>query len=306
MGGPLLKILPAIAFATALLVGPAAAQDSGPVALAASSEWTLDYAEDSCALRRSFGQGENQAWLEMRQLVPGYRIRITVGSSAFRTRTRHPATVRFLPDGDAATYDLTAYGDYGEDVAGVAFYATLMLSDTPDPPEFRPDGESIVGNESTARAIEVRHAFNRDLVLHTGDLQAPMKAMRACMEDLMSEWGIAWSSGGAAKFRSPAPRRLQVWARPIMNSFPLGLFRLEGPSIIKVRLIIDANGKPEACRVVEPVVDGAYEKRTCGIIMSDAQYEPALDEAGSAVRTLYVQNIVYTTQQLGKRSAPER
>ena len=113
----------------AVLAAPAAGQDT--LSLEPSGSWTLDYAVDSCALRRTFGGGESPAWLEIMQLIPGTTYRITVSSSGLpMSRQRAPA-VRFLPDGAESSYDLAAYGDYGEGFEGVAFYA-VILPTTPE------------------------------------------------------------------------------------------------------------------------------------------------------------------------------
>lgn len=67
--------------------------------MAPSSEWIVDYADDSCALRRAFKVGDEQAILQLRQFAPGENFEVVLLSSTL-TRTDKAPRVRFEPDGD--------------------------------------------------------------------------------------------------------------------------------------------------------------------------------------------------------------
>ncbi len=58
----------------------AAAKDDKRIELAPSGAWEVDYAEDSCALRRGFGEAGKEVWLELRRLT-GDGFQITVASA---------------------------------------------------------------------------------------------------------------------------------------------------------------------------------------------------------------------------------
>ena len=274
-----------------VLAAPAVAQ--GPLVLEPSGDWTLDYAVDSCALRRTFGSGESPAWLEIMQLTPGVSYRITVSSSGLpMSRQRAPA-VRFLPDGAESSYDLAAYGDYGEGFEGVAFYAVIMPT-TPENVaqlEVVSTNGAVVASEVGTTGIEVRRAFDPTIVLQTGSLTRPLEAIRACMADLVAEWDLGSAEGKLLS--RPVPRNMARWSRPIMDFFPRGLVQFNGPSRIQARVIVGPDGKPEKCRVIEPVVNDEYDQRTCGVILEDGEYEPARDAEGNPVRDIDVLSIVY-------------
>ena len=87
----LVRTLMLAAAAACSTPGPAWAAD--PPELAPSSNWTLDYAEDSCALRRMFGQDKNQAYLELRRFEPGMGLQVTFASN--RMRIENPASFSF-------------------------------------------------------------------------------------------------------------------------------------------------------------------------------------------------------------------
>ena len=294
MKGFLVRSLLGAAVMMLAFAARAAAQDA--LVLEPSSDWTLDYAEDSCALRRTFGTGESQTWLEIMQLTPGVSYRISVASSGLPMSRRRAPAVRFLPEGAEAVYDLAAYGDYGEGFEGVAFYAAILPSAPEDFAEVQsilPD-KALVANQASTTAIEVRRAFDPPIVLRTGSLLRPLEAMHACMEDLVSRWEIA-AGGETSDSQPPVPRNMLGWAKPIMNFYPRGLVRFDGPSRILARVIVSPDGKPEKCRVIEPVVNDDYQERTCGVVLSRGEYEPARDLNGNPVRGLHVLSIVYVT-----------
>ena len=295
-----LKLVLCAATLAAIPATPAAADELEP-----SSDWSLDYADDSCMLRRMFGEGEDKVWLEIMQLAPSAPARITVAGRDFPRKRRkavltQPPVLRFLPAGTEERYGLLAFGEYGEGLQGLAIYALLA-----PPGPAGQEGKPYPGHSASSDAIELRGAFERDVVLKTGDLQRPLEAMRACMDDLAKHWDTA-TANGIVLSQPPAPRFLDRWARPIMNSFPRGLLRFGGPVYIRARVIVGADGKVEQCRVIEPVVDTGYERRTCGIIQNEGEYEPARNAAGEPVRELYIQHIVYLSPGAQRRTAAAR
>lgn len=285
---------------------PAAAEELDP-----SSDWSLDYADDSCALRRSFGEGEGRVWLEIRQLAPSTAARVTVAAADF-TKSRRKAALdrapilRFLPAGTAVQYGLQAFGEYGDGLQALAVYA-LIIPPSPNgdpaaPPRLVVNGRTYLGHSSRSDAIELSGAFERDVVLKTGDLQKPFDAMNACLDDLGRHWDLA-SAQGVALSQTPLPRNQVNWAEPIMERFPRDLLRFADEVTIRARVIVSADGKAEQCRIIEPVVDADYEQRTCGVILADGEYEPARDVAGQPVRELYIQNIVYHSAHFQRLAA---
>lgn len=289
-------------------------------ALAPSSDWSLDYADDSCALRRTFGEGEDRVWLEIMQLAPWYPPRITIAGTDFTKKRKKAALdqtpiLRFLPAGTEEQYSLFAFGDYGDGLQGLAVYAPLerplpAAGSVPDGavmgmPTYLRGGRPFAGHSKNSTAIALLGAFERDLVLETGDLQRPLEAMRDCMDDLAKQWDVAMARGIVVS-QPPLPRNLEAWADPIMDRFPRGLRRFADVVTIRARVIVGSDGKAEQCRIVEPVVDAEYEQRTCGVILADGEYEPARDAAGQPVRELYVQNIVYLSEHAQRRAARQR
>src|SRR6478609_8369090 len=93
------KIARLLPLAAVIIVPAAARASEQPLLLPPSSSWVVDYAEDSCALRRTFGDGRINAILEMRQIGPGNGYEIRIGSDTL-SRTRRAPRVRYGSDED--------------------------------------------------------------------------------------------------------------------------------------------------------------------------------------------------------------
>ena len=262
-------------------------------ALEPSSGWIVDYADDSCALRRTFGEASGLVWLELRQFAPGDEFLVTVGSAAFRAQKRVPRS-RFDPDGPLRAQPLAAYGHYRSDVRGLSFPDSLrpvMRGETPE--SLLPwSNEERDAREKSVTGLYVEESLERGVLLQTGELHKPMTAMRACLDDLLTHWGIDAEADRHLSIRAK-PRNQARWARPIQNRFPTGLLYVGSSSRVTFRLLIDVTGKPEACRVLRPVTDERYQESICGILLDQAEYEPALDAAGSPVKSYHLLNVVY-------------
>ncbi|MBT2134117.1 hypothetical protein KK137_07205 [Croceibacterium sp. LX-88] len=258
-----------------------------------SSRWIMDYADDSCALRRSFGDPTRSMWLELRQFAPGDEFLVTLGSSLLTSQKRVPKS-RFGPNGPLRVQHLAAYGDYGSDRRALSFpdsLRELLAGDTREPlPDW--SSEDRAAREGAVTDLYVEDGSDHGFLLKTGELTKPMEAMRACLADLLSSWGIDPHVDASLSQRA-LPKDMMGWSRPIQSRFPAGLLAVGRNSRVTFRLIIDTEGKPESCRVMRPVVDERYEGDICGILMARAQYEPVKDASGRPVRSYHLLTVAY-------------
>lgn len=269
-----------------------AAQDD-VVQLSPISDWSLEYADDSCVLRRAFGSDAEPTWLELRQFAPDQTFRVTVASWQFERRRRRYPVATFLPGGEEHRYPLAAFGEYGEGGEGVVWYQRV-LSPAPffnEEREFDVDAwrtaETVRRGEITG--LRLAGAFDDDFVLQTGSLENPITALEECSVNLMEHLGIAWN----AIDTPPVLANSGEWERPIVERYPSRMLAARLQGVVVVRLVVEADGRPSGCMVQEPVVDEDYEEFVCGEFLDHAEYEPARNEAGEAVRAISFRNIVY-------------
>jgi hypothetical protein len=73
---------------------PATAEERPP--LAPNVPWTLEADDDSCALRRIFGEGDQRGYLEFRRFGPGPYLQTVIASTSMKARrTGDPFRYRF-------------------------------------------------------------------------------------------------------------------------------------------------------------------------------------------------------------------
>ena len=272
--------------ALALLALPTAAEAqraTEPLVFTPDGAWAADYAEDSCALRRTFAAGDQSAIFELRQFSPSSALRIMVLSSTL-TPGRASPRVRFLPDEeDFQPGALLLLG--GRDLRGFMFYGSLNgpLSTTP--------GSDWTNAEQEAREREIIgfsvHAmFDREIVLQTGSLLVPMNAMRACLDELLTHWGL----DPEQQYNLSQPATLvnaMSWGQAVQESLSAGMVRSGRNEALNIRLMVDADGRPTSCSVQLPTAHQSFDEAACDISMRRARFKPALDAAGNPVASYH-------------------
>lgn len=287
----LLLLAPAIAVgATAV---PATAQEAP--GLAPSMRWTLDYADDSCALRRVFGEGSNRILLELRRFGPDPSLQTLIGSA--RMAARNPANVRYrfgetAEWQEAYGYSLTMRDGFR---SGVLFTARLWsrpeseATDAGSQPssEWRSSEEAAAAQVST---LYVRGAFGREVVLQLEPMDAAMSAMNRCIDELMTHWNIDVEAHKTLTRRA-IPIDPESAAR--MVSYPPKMVAQRMPGLVNVRLSIDDTGRVTDCHIQMPLSDPEFAESSCADIQHAYEFEPALDRDGKPIASFYVTRVMF-------------
>ena len=100
------------------------AQD-GP-ALAPIGPWKIDYDTDSCALRRMFGTGEDQVYLEIRRFGPTEGLQAIIGTGGMKARRTGAFRYRF--DSDTKWREVKGANtlELANGFSGVLFFPTFV------------------------------------------------------------------------------------------------------------------------------------------------------------------------------------
>lgn len=275
----------------ALAAWPAGAQapaSPAPLQLRPVGSWTADFADDRCALRRSFTDGTTTVLFEMGQAAPGSNLEVAVASATLERRQKPPRT-QFLPgDGprEATSYRLfTTQGG----LTGLAVGESMMTADDRQHAE---RDETFAWPEADRDAREhaisgfvVTDAFDKDFVVLTGPLEEPMNVMRACLDDLLTRWGLdpaahrTLSRNAAPDFRSSWVRRVAQRQKSLIDD--------RNPTV-RARLIVDEAGKVTACKLLAPPSEPDDANAFCGEMQKRAQFAPALDSGGQPLKSVYM------------------
>jgi hypothetical protein len=202
--------------------GPVQARDAA-LNLAPSSAWVLDYAADSCALRREFGGPDTPVVIELRQYAPDrVDFQVLAVSSHFGLKSRSTVrnlAVRYLPDAEPSPTGLAFNMQPSNGMNGITFTSTLFPAQWLSTSTDRLTAADRTARESEVVAIELVNAFREDVVLTTGSLRAPMDAMRGCLDELLTHWGIDVEAH--RQLASPVlPLQMDDWARSVYDVYP--------------------------------------------------------------------------------------
>ena len=135
--------------------------------------------------------------------------------------------------------------------------------------------------------------FEPTLTLGTGRMRAPMEAMRACLHDLVTRWGLDATAQDTLS-RKATPIDQIGWARQTMEHYPTDMLRVGKSARLPIRLLVGTDGKPTACVALEGFAEPSFERAACTSAMRYARFESALDANGQPVASYFVTTIVYT------------
>ena len=350
----------AVIAACAVLAGaavPVRAQDA-PVELTPSSPWVLDYAEDSCALRRRFGEVGQHVDLELRKFGRGVGFQVIVVSADFAALTNSFAA-QFVPlnqqpfpiegrynldfgngmrgrlfnysiseynqeyneiymdfieitpalfdeqralvteaidlstrlfapqsapsERDRREYDRLLARDNYQTAARRAFYA-FQQTDT-----YR---ELLNQQEATVTGFGLYDAFAEPLMLRTGSLDSPMDAMDACLDELMSHWGIDVEAHRHLT-RAVEPYDYESLVEEIGENYPRDMLRERRLGALRIRLDVAPDGTTTGCHLQSGISDDSFEETACNIMMRHARFYPALDALGQPIASYYQVAVQY-------------
>ena len=257
-----------------------------------SSPINVDYADDSCALRREFMSGEDKVLLELRQFAPGDTFYATAASTSFRPGLR-PLRVRFLPDAMSHVAAASNALNYPNRLFGYSWTDSFI------PVEEASDKLQVIGSipdriarEKAIQGIELSEGLRRPIVLATGEMKRPMDVMRKCMDELLTHWGIDAVAHGTLSRRAMAKDQ-QKWAQVIQNRYPDEMLRQSKGGIVRVRIMVGIDGQPTSCHMQVRSQDPSFETTACAGIMKAARFEPALDAGGKPIASYFVTSIFY-------------
>jgi len=280
--------------AAPLAAAPAAAQAVEPLLLMnPTTGWSVDYAEDSCVLRRSFGSGEGTALLELRQGGPGDSYELTLGSDTLASARRTPRVYHGT--------DTDWYEPARPSLLSSGNWHAVRFNDSLRPAALKPKDEAWPvwpnedrdARETAVDQITIAGGFERDLTLRTGRMHAPMDALRVCTRELVTRWGLDPDVQDTLS-RRVTPIQQAGWTRQMLNAYPLDMLRKGKSGRVAIRLLVDVNGKPTQCVATKGMAEPSFETAACSGAMRYARFEPALDAGGQPVASYWLTTILYS------------
>lgn len=275
-----------------------------PLRLKPSSPWNIHYAEDSCRMGRSFGEGDQKVVMLADRYQPGDMLRMSfVGKPAYTRVDQGEVDIRFGPN---------------ESVQKIAFFPASTSDNTPSvltrsgiriAP--RSDAEmaaqaaafeagqydfklsDITPEQETAVTfIEVGRPVRYPFILETGSLGPPLAALRKCTDELLDHWGIDVAKHASLSRRVTPKNNPGKWMTP--RDYPMQMALQGKRAIVQFRLVIDAVGVPSSCHIQQSTRPKAFDDAVCAAIMRNARFEPALDAEGKPLASYWLNTVIFS------------
>jgi hypothetical protein len=292
------------------LAGLASAVAAGaePVRLQPSSPWVVDYAENSCRLIRSFGNGKSAVKLIFESAAP-YEMDLLVAGKPLET-SQEEVPAKFLPLGEKAFKGRAAQAVTNE--PAILWPNVPML-----PHDLSEKVKQEAEQQNKNRAVrppllnlaeqaarkEQRHQYaaaatevaiytrrDRPVILETGSLGAPIVAFDQCSRNSLKDWGVNPDVDDKIVRRVWAPNPYKWFSS---DDYPKDMLRMSEQSEVRVRLLVDASGKVTKCTSLTHFDRPEFNKVVCDKFMARAVFEPAELSDGTKVPSYYINRVVF-------------
>ncbi|WP_260482221.1 energy transducer TonB [Sphingomicrobium flavum] len=246
-----------IAGALALMAQPASAAALEP--REPSGRWVVDFGESQCVASLAYGEGEEKDYLTFKPVPTGTDVQIAM-----------------IVDGKSKRVDVD---EYPLRINGVDQRAQLLRYGTSGKKVYRYLVNMPVRELAAIERIEIDvPRQNFDLVVpKMGDIAT---VLGECMDSLRTYWNV-----GTDTVTEPA----QGDVRSVFSSddYPAEAFRANESGVARAYLLVDEKGKVADCTLSAFVGNVILAAQSCAVIMDRAQFTPARDKDGNAVRTSF-------------------
>ena len=267
-----------------------------------SSKWNVQYADDSCRLARIFGEGDEQVLLFMDRYSPGDSFRLTLSGKPMETKaTDRPLKVQFGPSEKEQKLEFYT-GDLNKDTPSIIIKSRISMAPLTEEqwkllaanaksksPIVMPVPRIDPARISAITYISVGQPLRATYILETGSMGKPMAALSACIDELITHWGVdvkrhATLSKHAVPISSPAN-----WIN--WQDYPSKLLEKNQDGLVNFRLSIDDKGLPTQCHIQQTLRERGFDEAVCQSLMKRARFTPALDANNVPIASYYLSSV---------------
>ncbi|OWQ96687.1 energy transducer TonB [Sphingopyxis witflariensis] len=267
-----------------------------PLRLSPSSDWHINYADDSCRLARSFGTGDEEVVLVLDRFQPGPKVGMTLTGQPVKVRSEtRRITLRFGPNDPAFEKGFTT-GSLDNGNAALIVDGNLWITGyDPARAARENEGKSLKQPDidpalyAAIRFLELRIVGKQAIHLETGSMMAAEQALAACTDDLLRGWKIDVTAHQNLSRRATPVGEPEQWLNN--SDYPPEMRARGYQGLVHFRLIVDAAGKPASCHIQQSTRPVEFDEAVCNGIMRRAEFEPALDAMGKPVASYYLNRV---------------
>lgn len=274
----------------------AAAEDKA-VVLPPVTKWNVDYGDEKCRLARIFGEGENRTLLSIEQHGPAKTFSMSIAGQPMAAASRAKALdLRF---GTLPVHEGTEFlSGTVEGIGKALFFSSMRLSPDADAEPANDEDDELEAalptielssaEQATSIVVEYR---DRSVILQTGGLSSPLKALNKCTVDLLEHWGLDPVRHGTLTRMPHWTNRREVVKR-IVDTYPSNALASGQQGVFSMRVLVDETGQVTQCIVLDATINESLDSPACKA-MKQARFAPALDQSGAAMPSFYITRIVY-------------
>jgi TonB family protein len=265
-----------------------------PLSLPPTSQWVVDYADDSCRMSRQFGSDRQEVLLVFDRYGPGEEFRLTVGGPMFKDKSEERSlSIQFGPKEPVQRKEYFA-GELGKKrpaliLRGSMRVAPYLGTQTPIDPSQQPQ----IGREREAAItyVQLGRPLFKPMRLETGSMRKPFEALDKCIDELMTHWGIDVARHSTITRKAIPLNSPGNWVTD--RDYPATAATNGQRGIVNFRLSVGPDGTPTECRIQESTRPKEFDDAVCKAMMKRAKFAPALDKEGKPIASFYRNTVLF-------------
>lgn len=292
-----------IAFFSCVAAAMPAEARTEVLTLEPSSNWMIDYADDSCRLSRQFGTDKDTVVAIFTKFAPGEEFQLTmVGKLVELQGVTRKASVKFGP---AETEQQLKFGigNLGNDMPALIFLDQISIA-APEEVDKKNGKKAATGKyldlpmtaerEAAVTQLFIGRPLRRPIELELGAMDKPFAALSTCIDELLTHWGIDVAKHKSLSMPVRPAGNPGRWVTP--NDYPRGMLMKRKQAIVHFRLSVDENGKASACNIQQSTRPKAFDDAVCRALMRKAKFQPALDKDSEPIASYFRSTVVFATR----------
>ena len=209
----------------------------------------------------------------------------------------HPLSVSFGPEAGISAVTDAIQAEAGETHAIIATQLSFMPEQTEEAGLDPDRGFMDEAQRSALRQmdrIEIGGSITQSHVLMTGPMGDVFKVLDDCTYDLVEHLGL---DATASRNRLSKPvideAASLIIRRGMQTTYPAARSSRGQMAILRVRLIVETDGKVGDCLVIETTNTDGFGQGVCDRFRADGRYTPAIGYDGKPLRSWDIVTIRY-------------
>lgn len=236
-----------------------------------TSPWVVDYAEDECLLDRNYGTQEQPMILAFSRVPMDPAVTVSLLMPDGNASSRYGSATLGIGAAAPVQAHYRAYPVLGKDLRYFKAYLDNGLA----------HGTAQTSTITIYAPGEISGSFAIPA------LPAALHALDQCVVDLGQTWGI--TAEQQKRIKSPAAPLRSDYLR--LSDYPSSALEANPSWRAKVRMSVDATGKPRDCTPLKSSDGSLFAETTCKLLMERAQFSPAVDLDGKPMASMYVYTV---------------